>query len=101
MPDCSRRRDAARSSSGTECNYRRFQRVPEQALDEILKIALQQTLKAPEFGYGSSLVVLVFPQHPKSVIVGVSSSIGALMANAAISGNVALSHRSRSVNEWE
>ena len=70
------------------------------SLDEILKIALQQTLKALSLDMG--VVWLSWSPHSVQRVssLGVSSSIGALMANAAIAGNVALSH-TLVVNEWD
>ena len=70
------------------------------SLDEILKIALQQTLKALSVDMG----VVWLSWSPNSIqrvsSLGISSSIGALMVNASISGNVALS-RTLVVNEWD
>jgi PAS domain S-box-containing protein len=70
------------------------------SLDEILKIALEQTLKALSLDMGA----VWLSWSPRSVqrvaSLGVSPSIGTLMANAAISGNISLSH-TLVVNDWQ
>jgi len=70
------------------------------SLDEILKIALEQTLKALSLDMGA----VWLSWSPRSVqrvtSLGVSPSIGTLMANAAISGNISLSH-TLVVSDWQ
>jgi signal transduction histidine kinase len=70
------------------------------SLDEILNIALEQTLKALSLDMGA--IWLSWSPHSVQRVVsrGAPSSINAMMANAAASGDIFLS-RTLVVNDWK
>jgi len=70
------------------------------SLDEILNLALEQTLKALSLDMGS--IWLSWSPHSVQRVVsrGAPSSINTVMANAAASGDIFLS-RTLVVNDWE